>query len=391
MYRRIVSSIVMLLVCTGASFGQASPDQRCSRSVVESDPAEALSACNLVLERDDLTDAARAAALKIRGRALNKADRLDEGSASFDQALRLAPDDAELHMRRGWSALENHDLGLATSHAQQALKIDPSYAAAFDLVGAIYAEESREEKFTEAKAAYDQAVKLDPVDPQPRYHIYQLFQGRSPRDELREIEGLLQLPASAINKPSPTLYYVRHTSYRIAASLIRARLLWQLGRINEAVQAFDQAVAIDPDVLTYACRAEFHLQTSAAEEVVQADLDKALTLDPDFWFVRDVQARVHFYSGRYDAAAADFARALKQRPVNGYLHWWQARTLRKLGRGDEASSEAITALEVDPHFLFSKVGMLQQRGYLPKLAPDSDPRPALEDAARACMLDQDCG
>ena len=391
MVRRVASSLFALLVGIGVSFGQSAPDQRCSPGVLEADPAEVLSACDLMLERDNLTDAARAAALKLRGRALNKTNRLNEGSVSFYQALRLAPDDAELHMRRGWSALGNHDLELATIHAQQALKIDPRYADAFDLVGAIYAEQGRFDRFVEAKAAYDQAVQLDPGNPQPRYHIYQLLQNRSPLDELREIEGLLRLPASVINKPLPTLYYVRNTSYRIAASLIRAQLLWRLGRVEEAAQAFDQAVTTDPDVLTYACRAEFELLNRSTDKLVQDDLDHALALDTDFWFARDVQARVYLYSGRYDAAVADFARALKQRPVNGFLHWRQAQALRKLGRSDEASSEAITALQVDPAFLLTKVGMLQQRGYLPKLAPEADLGPALEDAARACMLDQDCG
>jgi tetratricopeptide (TPR) repeat protein len=354
---------------------------------LEIDAAAALEACTSVLNRSDLTDAARAAALKVRSRALRKADRLDEAIAGFEEALRLAPDDAELHKWRGWIALLAHDLDLATEHAQQALKIDPKYADAFDLVGAIY---DNNGKFIEAKAAYNQAILLDPSKPQPRYHLYQLFMNRSPQEALRAIDGLLLLPASVTTKPSPAKYFARQTTYRIAGSLIRASLLAVLGQVNEAAQAYDQAVETDPDALTYTCRAEFLLKSSAAEKVVQDDLDKALALDPDFWYARYEQALVHFYGARYEAAAADFARALKQRPVNGMVHWWYARTLRQLGRADEAAKEAITALEVDPRFAFGKVSMLQKRGYLPALAPGADPRPALEDAARACMLDQEC-
>jgi tetratricopeptide (TPR) repeat protein len=389
MFQGVIAGFLALVFGCGPGFGQSLPEGRCSVSTFESSADDALAACTAVLRRGDLTDAARAGALKIRGRALHRAGRLDDAIADYEAALQLAPDDAELHLRRGWTGYDKRDLNLVINQARQALNLNPEYAEAFDLIGAALAV-SGEERFAEAKAAYDQAVRLDPARPMPRYHRFQLLKNSYPREALQEVEALLQLPASAITKPAAVDYSQKRTTFRIAGSLARASLLTTLGRLDEALQIHDRAILDDPDALTYAWRAQFNLTQSAPEKVVQNDLDQAFVLDPDFWFAHDLQGSVHFYSQRYEAAATEFAHALKQFPANGTIRWWHAMTLRKLGRTEEASVEAVSAFEVDPRFMFSKVHMLQARGYLPALAPNADPKPALDDAARACMLDQEC-
>jgi tetratricopeptide (TPR) repeat protein len=126
-------------------------------------------------------------------------------------------------------------------------------------------------------------------------------------------------------------------------------------------------------------------------DAVQDDIDKALALDPGYWVSHEQQAHLHFVREQYEAAATEFARALKQVPNNGPLRWHYALTLRKLGKGEEAAGEVITAFRLDRGFMLNKLGMLMKRGYLAAIAPDTDPRPALMDAARACMLDESCG
>jgi hypothetical protein len=99
---------------------------------------------------------------------------------------------------------------------------------------------------------------------------------------------------------------------------------------------------------------------------------------------------VQFYRKNYAAAEPEFARALAIYPINGEMRWWHAMTLRLLGRSDEAAEEAVMAFRVDPGFMFAKVRTLQKFGFLPTLPADSDPMPAINDAARACMLDEHC-
>jgi tetratricopeptide (TPR) repeat protein len=265
------------------------------------------------------------------------------------------------------------------------------HAGAYDLIGTGLGHADID-KLAEEKAAYDEAIRLQPDEPIFRYHRYQLLKRHGfQRDALQEADAILGLTIPTITKPFAVTYYGKLTSFRTAVALERASLLLAMGRINESQTAYDQSVQNDPSALTFAWRAQFHLAQSAPMNVVQDNLDKSLAFDPAYWFSRDLQARVHFYSEQYEAAAAEYARAIELYPINGTMRWWHALTLRKLGRFDDASAEAVTAFQVDPGFMINQIDMLRMRGYLPTLAPNAHPIPALYDAARACMLDEGCG
>jgi tetratricopeptide (TPR) repeat protein len=122
----------------------------------------------------------------------------------------------------------------------------------------------------------------------------------------------------------------------------------------------------------------------------QADIDRSFAADPNYWFSQGLAGRLHFYGRRYDAAATAFARAVELYPANGTMRWWHAQALRKLGQSENAATEAVSAFRVDPGFMFDKADALRQHGFLILPAAGIDPRPAFYDAARACMLDDQC-
>lgn len=366
--------------------------------VVETDPGQAIKNCTAILNADQLTTAERAEALKIRGRAHYRTDRLGDAIRDYEAALTIAPDDPELHLRRGWTAFDERDLETVFAHAHRALELKPGYADVYGLIGTALTL-GGPQTFAEAKAAFDEAVRLQPQDLLPRYNRLFLLRANNFNDEaMKEAEAILALPTSVITKPAAVGYLGRRTTYRIAVTMERASLLRILGRFDEARQTYDRAIELDPDPLTYARRAEFrHSQVGFIPGApappltdVQDDLDKALALDPDYWLSRNEQAKLHLNRHEYELAAADFARALKGNPIYGQMRWRYAETLRELGRNDEAASEAITAFRLDPDFMSEKIGLLQKRGYLAALTPNADPRPAVIDAVRACMLDERC-
>jgi tetratricopeptide (TPR) repeat protein len=391
--------ISLILVCCAAGQSQSLADDGCSLKVVETNAAQAVQNCTSILNVDEITTASRAEALKIRGRALKKMGRLDDAISDYEAALQIAPDDPELHLRRGWTAFDKHDLDLAFDHARRALELKPADAEAYDLIGAAFAL-GGPEKFQQAKAAYDEAVRLASNDPHVRFNRLMLLEANNFFHEaLQEADAILQLPAPLITKPEATTSSLRRTTFRIATAMERADLLRVTGRINEAMEAYDRAVELDPDALTYTWRAAFRLAGIGIApgvpipptNAIQDDLDKAIALDPDYWFSRDQQANLYFFHEQFDLAAPEFVRALKLYPINGAMRWKYALALRELGRGEEAAAEAITAFRLDPGFMVNKLGALRKRGYLAAIAPDADPRPALIDAVRACMLDEGCG
>lgn len=376
----------------GQALAQQAPAQpACTVAAFETQPEATIAACTTILDKSGLSDAARAGTLKIRARSLHKTGRLGDAIKDYDTALLLAPNDPELHLRRGWTAYDKADFETVFDQANQAIKLKPDYADAYDLVGATLARRDVGRQH-EAMAVYAEAIRLNPNEPFFHIHLMDVFTCCGmPEDALREADALLRLPVASITKPDATEFYLKRTSYRTVASLERARMLSILGRNDEAKQAYDQAVHDDPGALTYAGRAAFLLeQLQAPLDKVQADLDKSFAADADLWLSHGLAGRVQFYGKNYAAAEPEFARSLAIYPINGEMRWWHAMTLRLLGRSDAAAEEAVMAFRVDPGFMFGKVRTLQKLGFVPTLPTDGDPTPALYDAARACMLDEHC-
>jgi tetratricopeptide (TPR) repeat protein len=384
---------ITLFLLTGWAIGSgptiAAPV--CNVAAFEGDPEATIGACTTALGQSGLSDAERADLLKIRARSLHSTGHLDEAIKDYDAALLLAPNDPELHLRRGWTAFDKRDFALVFDQANSAIKLKPDYAAAYDLVGATLARRDVGRQH-EAIAVFREAIRLNPEEPLFHLHLMEVYTCCGlPEKALEEAEAVLHLPAALITKPSSVEYYLKKTSFRVDASLERGKLLSILGRNDEAKQAYDQAVSEDPGALTYAGRAAFLLEyMHSASDEVQADLDKSFAADPDVWFSHGVEGRVLFYRKDYSAAEKEFGRSLSIYPVNGFIHWWRAMTLRALGRSDDAAAEAVTAFQVDPGFMFSKASTLEKFDFLPSLSGDTDPRPAFYDAARACMLDEKC-
>lgn len=412
-----VVRLILVLACSALTPGRVLAGDECSLELLKASAARAAEACTLVLNQDGATANTRVEALKVRGRAMQRLDRYGDAIADYEAGLRIAPQDPELHMRRGWTAYEQlrrapdasrrfvsdpaleTAFNLALDQGRQALNLKPDYAEAYALIAATLLV-GAPERFAETKAAYDEAVRLQPTDPEYRLHRSILLRRNGFLPEaIEDTDAILRLPADVNAKPSATKLYWRPTTYRVSAAIARAEMLTELGRTNEARQAYDSAVERDPDPITYTQRAAFNLTQTAASggispslfDLIQDDLDKASALDPDYWVVHEKLGYLHDIRKQFDLAATEFARALKQFPGNGRMRWEYALVLRRLGRSEEAAGEAITAFRLDPGFMVNKLGMLRKRGYLAAIKPDADPRPALMDAVRACMLDERCG
>jgi tetratricopeptide (TPR) repeat protein len=145
-------ALSLLLVCGGTCNSQSLLDEGCSVQGFEAQPATTVNVCTSILDAGGLSHSARAEALKIRARSLHSLGRLDEAISDYESALLLAPDDPELHVRRGWTAYDRHEFERVFGEAERALQLKPGYASAHDLIGAVFAH-STIRKFQAARAA----------------------------------------------------------------------------------------------------------------------------------------------------------------------------------------------------------------------------------------------
>ena len=94
-------------------------------------------------------------------------------------------------------------------------------------------------------------------------------------------------------------------------------LIYNVGRLDEAVACLDQAVSADPNYANaWMWRGNARAYLGDAERAIE-DLQQALRLSPldtTIWIAQTTMANAHFLRGRYEEALSWASMALRQRP-----------------------------------------------------------------------------
>jgi tetratricopeptide (TPR) repeat protein len=351
------------------------------------DQHKARAACDAILARSDISDADRERALIIAGRAARIAKDLAEAIWYFELAIKLAPNDPEPLTRRAAATYAEGDYETAATFALRALALDNNYAPALDVLGTIGLVLPN---YPLAKAAYDREVELAPNDVMGRFHHFQYFQYINAQPEaLQALDKLLALPAHDLDTEFTT-FRGRDISFHTMARLQRATILESMGRLPEALQAFDDFVQADPGVFSYGWRAWYYINRDELD-LAKTDLDKAISYAPDFWIPHNLLGLVFLHTKQYDRAVDEYTRALELRPDQpGQSYWMRAIALRALGRIDDAEADALKAISIDEGFRNRRFSKLAQLGYLSPSEDQAKFESSVRDAVKACMLDEKC-
>ena len=187
--------------------------------------------------------------------------------------------------------------------------------------------------------------------------VQKIYDSSSNKGKLRSIAG------TSLN--NLTLYYYDNKDYEKALSLCRealvflpnhykarlklVRLLFELNRTNEAIQATRQAIDIYPDNKDMT----FHLFVTLFNAKQYAEAEKVyrhyLTLNPhaanaDYYF-----GILALTQGRYEEAILSLQRAVKDAPNDTDAHLYLAQALEKVGQTQEAMHAYRRVLALDPH------------------------------------------
>ena len=131
------------------------------------------------------------------------------------------------------------------------------------------------------------------------------------------------------------------------------------GAFKEAMMAYEQALAEDPEyALAHAGIADCYnssnfygvLPAKEAMPKAEAAARKALQIDPNLAAAHVSLGAVEaLFRWNWTAADREFRRAIDLDPSNALAHWWYTLWLLvPMGRFDEAYSEALLAVELDP-------------------------------------------
>ncbi|HAN46556.1 MAG TPA: hypothetical protein DCQ32_08395, partial [Cyanobacteria bacterium UBA8156] len=161
------------------------------------------------------------------GNAYGELNQWPEAIAAYDRGLALAPDDPQLHFKRGYALAASHQIPAAIAAYERAIALDPNFAKPKINLAILWVDTERQ---AEAERLLQEAIALAPELPQPYANLAVLWirYGRWP-----EAEALLQ-KALTLNP-------------RYAGALANlGKLYVQQERYAEAAQALTQALTLDP-------------------------------------------------------------------------------------------------------------------------------------------------
>ena len=122
----------------------------------------------------------------------------------------------------------------------------------------------------------------------------------------------------------------------------------KLGRHDEALEAYDKALEIDPnDVVAWSNKGNALGSLGRTDEALKA-FDKALEINPDNEYIWYNKGNDLGSLGRTDEALKAFDKALEINPNSAKAWYNKGNTLGKLGRHDEAIEAYDKALEINP-------------------------------------------
>ncbi len=219
-----------------------------------------------------------------RGVTLHQLERFAEALASYDRALASRPDYPEALSNRGNTLRSLNRLDEALANYDRALAARPDYAEALCNRGAALHERNR---FEEALASYDRALTIRPD------YVNALCNRGGALQQLNRFDDAL-------------------ASYERALALApnhaealsnRAVTLHRLGRLEEALASYDRALAVRPDYPEALCNRGVTLHEMRRFDEALASYSGALAVRPDY-------AEAHFNEGLCRALMGDYQRGL---------------------------------------------------------------------------------
>jgi tetratricopeptide (TPR) repeat protein len=275
-------------------------------------------------------------ALRVQYALTGDEQRLDQATASVNQAVRLGADLGPVQVALGRVQAARGNFDLATAALERALTIDPNDAVANQAIAGVYAKLGRPE---DAKVYYRRALALDSDNPtiHAAYANFLAHQG--------DMEGAIAAFQTVI-RLAPDNY---------AARVNLGSVLTDIGRLPEAIMMYQRANAIRPSYMAYSNLGTAYSMSARYEEAVEA-YNQALEINDSDWLAWGNLAYVYSWMGGQDVRAREtfekaieLAEAAKDKsPRDPYIYSDLALYYAKTGQPELALQHVETALVLAP-------------------------------------------
>jgi tetratricopeptide (TPR) repeat protein len=385
---RMLALSFLLAWSASAACDAADSTAGCTQEAVELDAASVIAPCSALLQKPDLSAAARSHALFIRGQGYHRTKLIQLAQQDYDAALKLAPDNDAIYPKRANVAFRLGHVEEALGFLRRALALNPKNAHAMRMIGQFLTDARHDE---DAIKYFSMALDVDPREAYAllfRSYAYQRQRQYDPA--LKDADALVAMPADVINRQGYLDRRGIKQDFHIKALKNRAGIYAATGKYDLAERDLDAAVDYERSAASLEARGEFLMDRPGQQQRALDDLEAAIKLDPEMVEAVYLKGAVLVDLKRYDAALAALDRALTISPGYDYALRLRAITYRALGKTDLAVQDLEHAVVTSPRVAAITLRSLQISGYWSYGAISNSLTPELRDAIRACMLDKAC-
>ena len=243
----------------------------------------------------------------------------------------LAPTNEKMRFAEGLLLAENHQYAEAVKQFEAIPVGDRDFAVCQNL-GLAY---SRLRQHEEAQRAFEQALRLDPSNPEPYFTIgLDLLDGRNPDQAV--------YPLTQAHQKAPQRVDI---ACALMEALLQTRQLVRAGDLLAEVRA---RAPNDAAVM----ETEGDLYVAEGEEAKALDsYRRALQLNPENLSARLSLAKAYLRLDQIAQAKTEFEKVLRSDPTNADAHAGLGRIALRAGQEDLALGELSAALRQDPNEL----------------------------------------
>ena len=308
---------------------------------------------------------AHGCALRNLARVFQWAGKFEEGHKLGLRAVRNVPDDAEVHMLIGASAVELGHPDEAIDSFRRALQIKPDYAEARSSLADALAGRGR---LDESIKHYRQALQDKPNHAKTHCNLGVALSARGDlkealtclyraleiKPDFAEAHNSLGSVLIAQRKPDEAIKHYKKAlqikPYYIQARLnLASALRWQ-GRLDEAVSHFERVLRIQSDSVDAHCGLGSTLLSQGKVDEAIRSFRRALQIKPDCTEAHGSLGDLFIDLNRLDEAIGHYRQALLADPENAHAHCNLGVAMVRQGKLNEAADHFHRAVQIKPDY-----------------------------------------
>ncbi|NER36119.1 MAG: tetratricopeptide repeat protein [Oscillatoria sp. SIO1A7] len=287
-----------------------------------------------------------------RGKARSDQEDYERAIEYFNQATRLSPDYADAYNSRGWAYHLQGKHERAIADFDQAIRLNADYVDAYNNRGWVYYRQGKHER---AIADFDRAIRLNPDRARAYFHRGWVYYSQTKYE--RAIadcnSAIIVNPNYAIAYNCRGVAYAAQKNYERAladySESLRLNVFepWIVqtnrgiayglqGNYERAIEDYNQAIRLNPNyAIAYVNRGDAHYYQKNYEGAIE-DYSQAIRINPDYATAYNNRGNAYREQARYERAIEDYNQAIRISPDYAEAYYSRGFALRNIGERQRA-------------------------------------------------------